>query len=354
MMSGGTGGAGTGGSGVGVGGSGSGTGGSVPQGDPITAPKETWTWVPFDDAFCADGSTTGIGVNLTDKSKDVVIFMMGGGACWDYLTCYLAQTAVNLNGYDGAKFDNDAKNTLSGSLFDRNDATNPTKDFNYVFVPYCTGDVHAGDAEQTYNGKVTKHVGFANMTAYLKRIVPTFPGASRVILSGSSAGGFGAGMNWWRTQDAFGKVRVDMIDDSGAALPDPYLPAARENTWRSAWNLNAALPPDCAECKTSLAALITYYANTFTTQRAALLTYTQDNVISQFYGISTAKFEEGLKLFTPQLEGKAGFRYFYVTGSNHVLLGDPSLTSKTGITLKDWLGKMINDDPTWASENPWM
>jgi hypothetical protein len=351
---GGTGGAGdTGGTG-GTGGGTGGAGGTFQPGDPIQAPNETWTWVPFDDAFCADGSTTGIGVNLTDKSKDVIIFMMGGGACWDQLTCYLAQTAVNLDGYDEAKFNNDVNGVLASSLFDRADAENPTKDFNFVFVPYCTGDVHSGNAEQEYGGKKTKHVGFANVTAYLSRIVPTFPDPGRVVLSGSSAGGFGAGMNWWRTQQAFGSTRVDMIDDSGPPLPAPYLSQDRENEWRAAWNLDAALPPDCLDCKTSLSALITYYADKFTTQRGALLSYTRDNVISAFYSIQTTKFEEGLKVFTKnQLEGKESFRYFYVDGQSHVLLSNPDIAAKSGVVLRDWLSQMLSDDAGWKSEHPW-
>lgn len=353
---GGTGGTGgdTGGTSSGTGGSG-GTGGTFEPGEAIQAPNETWTWVPFDDAFCANGSTTGIGVNLTDKSKNVIIFMMGGGACWNQLTCYLAKTAVNLDGYGEAKFNSDVNGVLASSLFDRDDPENPTKDFSFVFVPYCTGDVHSGNAEQEYGGKKTKHAGFANMTAYLSRIVPTFPDATRVVLSGSSAGGFGAGMNWWRTQKAFGSIRVDMIDDSGPPLPAPYLSEDRENEWRNAWNLNGSLPPDCPDCKDSLSALITYYTEKFTTQRAALLSYTKDNVISAFYGpIQTSYFEEGLKLFTKtQLEGKQSFRYFYVAGENHVLLSSPNIAAKSGVVLRDWLSLMLSDDAGWKSEHPW-
>src|SRR5262249_24982242 len=59
----------------------------LPSG-PITAEREVWTWVPFDDAFCADGNPTGLAVNLTDRSKNALIFLMGGGACWDYASCY--------------------------------------------------------------------------------------------------------------------------------------------------------------------------------------------------------------------------------------------------------------------------
>jgi hypothetical protein len=341
--------------GMGAGGEGGGGGGGIVIGDPITAPAEQWTWIPFDNAFCADGSPTGIGVNLTDKSKRVVIFLMGGGACWDQFTCYTLMTASNLDGYDGTKFQSDAQGLLSGSLFDRNDPTNPTKDDNFIFVPYCTGDVHSGDKVADYGGQQTHHVGFANMTAFLGRILPTFPDAERVLFSGSSAGGFGAGTNYWRVQDAFGSVRVDLIDDSGPALPAPYLSDEREKTWRDAWNLDVSLPPDCDACKTELNALIPYYAAKYPKSRGALLSYTQDNVISAFYGpIQTTYFEEGLKVLTKtQLEGLPNFRYYYLPGEDHVLLSNPNNVSMDGVVLKEWLKQMVEDDAAWANVQPW-
>lgn len=348
---------------IGAGGAGGGgTGGSMGQGgsdivpgDPITAPAETWTFIPFDDAVCGNGSPTGLGINLTDKSQNVIIYMMGGGACWDAFTCYTLKSAANMDGYDAAKFQNDVNAYLGSSLFDRNDPQNPTKDYSYVFIPYCTGDVHGGDNIANYNGTETHHKGLANVKAFLNRLVSTFPKAERILLSGSSAGGFGAGLNWWRVMQAFPGVRIDMIDDSAQPLPSPYLSLDRQNTWRTAWNLNGALPPDCPECQSELSALLPYYNGKTGNARGALLSYTQDNVISAFYGpINTAYFEEGLQKFTQEkLEGLSQFKYFYMTGQNHVLLGDPGLTSK-GVVLKDWLVQMINDDPNWASVNPWM
>src|SRR5206468_3191319 len=103
-------------------------------GTPIEAPARAWTWVPFDDAATL----------------------------------------------------------LTSSFFDRHDDTNPFRNDSFTFVPYCTGDVHAGSKpDANYGGRITHHVGYQNMTAYLTRLVPTFSSASRVILSGSSAGGFG-------------------------------------------------------------------------------------------------------------------------------------------------------------------
>ena len=35
-------------------------------------------------------------------------------------------------------------------IFDRSNPENPFRDFGVIFVPYCTGDVHIGDASRRY------------------------------------------------------------------------------------------------------------------------------------------------------------------------------------------------------------
>lgn len=326
---------------------------TLPPGEPIVTPKEQWTWVPFDNAFCANGSTTGIGANITDKSDKVVIYLMGGGACWSELTCYALQTAVNIDtGYGEAQFDSDSKG-LNGSLFNRDDPNNPLKDASYFFVPYCTGDVHGGDNPAAmYGDKPTMHVGFKNMTAYLSRIVATFPNVERVLLSGSSAGGFGAALNWWQTQAAFGEARVDLIDDSGPPLPPPYLSESLEGQWRAAWNLNATLPAECAECQSELSATLPFYATNLPKNRAALLSYTKDKVIASYFTITETKVAEGLGVLAQDLDPFDNFRYFYVDGNSHVLLGDPAGISQNGVVLQTWITQMLSDDPAWVSVKP--
>src|SRR5262245_37715913 len=61
---------------------------------PIGAPEFAWTWIPFENSTCANGASTGIGVNLSSLSNRVAIFLAGGGACWDELTCYTLDTAA--------------------------------------------------------------------------------------------------------------------------------------------------------------------------------------------------------------------------------------------------------------------
>jgi hypothetical protein len=322
-------------------------------GGPITAPAETWTWVPFADAFCGDGSSTGIGVNLTQRSSRVLIYLEGGGACWDAFTCYTLQTAANFStGFSASDFANLTTGLPTGSFFDRNDSTNPFKDYSYVFVPYCTGDIHAGNNVATYGAQQGHHVGFANMTAYLARLVPTFPTADRIILAGSSAGGFGALFNWYQTQQQFGAIRVDLIDDSGTLMPADVPAHGYEATQRASWNLAATTPAGCTGCATDYDAIIGFTAQAFPHQRAAFLSYTQDSVLPQFSGITATQFSAGLsEQETTLYDSYPNIHFFSKVASGHVLWTTPDLTQDT-VTVRTFLDQMVTDDPNWASVGP--
>jgi hypothetical protein len=319
----------------------------------VDTPARAWTFVPFDDAFCANGTTTGIGINPGDPGARLVIYLMGGGACWSEATCYQLHTASYIEeGYGPAQFQTDKGLLNAAAFFDRNDATNPFRNDSWVFVPYCTGDVHSGSKpDASYGGRATRHVGFQNMAAYLKRIVPTFPNPSRVILAGSSAGGFGALANWWQTQQAFGDVRVDLIDDSGPTLPTPYLSEDLEQTWRAAWNLDAATPPGCVGCADNIDAIIGFYGTQLAGHRAALLSYTQDGVISLFFQTPGTQVELGLGALANIMAPFDIWRHFYVTGSAHTVFFTPQV-AQNGVSVRTFITQMVTDDPAWASVQP--
>ena len=85
-------------------------------------------------------------------------------------------------------------------------------------MPYCTGDVHAGNNPQGVIDtlKPQQFVGYVNMGLYLKRIVPTFPGMTQVLLTGVSAGGFGALANYVQVAKEFDPIPVSLLDDQRA------------------------------------------------------------------------------------------------------------------------------------------
>ena len=90
------------------------------ESQPIVAPANTWTYVPFGDAYCGNNSTTGIGVNLSSTGNRVLIFLNGGGACWDAQTCMTLQTAANYNtGYGPNEFASQVPSLNGAPFFDR-------------------------------------------------------------------------------------------------------------------------------------------------------------------------------------------------------------------------------------------
>lgn len=329
-----------------------------PDGAAIDAPAETWTWVPFADARCANGETTGIGVNLTTRSDRVVLYLEGGGACWDEATCYTMNASAHVaDGYGeaefAAEFDPHLPKVKTAQIFDRDDPNNPFRDMSFVYVPYCTGDMHGGDNVVTYGERTTMHVGGANLVAYLARLVPTFPAAERVYLVGASAGGYGGTFNWWRVQRAFGGVRVDLVDDSGPPLDPPYLAKELSDTWRAQWNLAASLPPDCPECLETFGAIYDYYGANHTTQRWALLSYTRDWIVPIYFGFTLEEFPQAIaEIVQTHVAPYENAGYFLLDAVGHVLLTAPLPITSGGVDLQAWLGQMVADDPAWASVDP--
>ena len=141
----------------------SGGGKSVDASMGITAPAGVWTWVPIDGMACGDGSPTGIGVNLVDTSDNVMLYMQGGGACWDLNTCFTLKSAVHIEGgYGQSDFNTDIA-TLSGSYLWQRVPQNPFKDVSWIYVPYCTGDLHDGANVMMYDATHSvQHVGRTN------------------------------------------------------------------------------------------------------------------------------------------------------------------------------------------------
>jgi hypothetical protein len=161
-----------------------------------------------------------------------------------------------------------------------------------VYIPYCTGDVHFGSNEA---GMVPglespqKFVGYKNTREFMSRVVPTFQGkVDRVIVTGASAGSFGAALNYSMVSDSFGAgVRVDAVLDSGAPFEDAQWPACLQQSWRKLWKLNDSLPADCSECFNAdgggMIGLADFLIDKHPTGNIAAISSVHDEVIRLFF-----------------------------------------------------------------------
>jgi len=320
-----------------------GTDAGTDTGPAIIADPEVWTWVDVNGTACGNGARTGIGINPTQASQDVYIYMQGGGACWNEQTCFIQPRASNVStGYQSAQFQADA--TRSAYMFNRGAATNPFRNMSFIFVPYCTGDVHAGNAVQTYGAKQVHHKGAANVEAWLPRLVATFPAARRVFLGGSSAGAFGAQLNYERVAAAFPGAEVHVLADSGQMVTPA---GSLQSTWFTNWGVT--VPAACTHCTTDFTRYPAYLATTYPASRFGLLAWDRDTVLSSFFGYPADTYETlTFQLLTSSYDGRANAKYFLKQGPQHTFLGGlGTLTSTTGVKLEDWVTQWVEGNAAW-------
>ncbi len=337
-------------------------------GRAIAAPADgSWTFIDVPESKCMNGSPTGFGVSLSPSSTQVLVYFEGGGACFDLVTCLAASHA---SGFGTKDLAGALKGPASGVL-SRTDTANPFRDWSFVFIPYCTGDVHAGDNPNGPSNRA--HVGFANARHALERLIPSFPRVDRVVVSGSSAGGFGAAYNFDQVARAFPCARVDLLDDAGIPMADAYLKPCLQRLWRDTWRLDKTLPVDCADCgageKGGISRVLPFIAHKYPASHFAYLSGTEDATIRTFYGYGYSDgcaslwlmdanlFHAGLlDVRDDVLAGTSNTALYLVGGfsaTQHTFLaGDLTKTTTAGVTLPAWLDDFAAGHSSWRSEGP--
>lgn len=173
---------------------------------------EKYSWYRVDtgaDLVSSNGQRYQAALRLGD-SDNLLIYFQGGGASWDAQSAArpgLAKplVAAILTGNAGdipSKIDYTGEiiwpllSNLSG-IFDQNRVENPVRDWNILFFPYATGDLHMGNADEVYSDDDGKaftihHHGARNTQAVLDWAFKQFRSPPKVLVAGSSAGGAGA------------------------------------------------------------------------------------------------------------------------------------------------------------------
>ena len=331
-------------------------------GAPISSLNDmNWTWVDVPTAHCRDGSATGFWVNSNSASKKLMIFLEGGGACFNALTCGANPSS--------AKGGGSGPTGGTGGILNRGDMANPVHDWNFVDLPYCSGDVFAGNNPSGMVPGVTgtqQFVGYLNVAEFLKRIVPTFPDVTQVLLTGVSAGGFGSSANYGQVARAFMPVPVTLIDDSGPQMRDPYLAKCllqqQVMTWGFDKTILAECGSDCSDVGSFPIDASKHTAMLYPQAPLALIEATDDNTITAFFGfgqmnctgsfttpLSKQQFTAGLTDARMQLSGLPNIGSYIFDGTRHTSLSTQSAfdtQTATGgdggmVLLKDWVTDII-------------
>ncbi len=354
-----------------------------------------WEAVALPGATCGRGEPFKYYLNASGQPGAGIFFLLnGGGVCLKegHAPAGATGSAAQLYCMD---FDNFTDPVMNDTIFlglgaaiiptaiphfNRNDRANPFRDFHFVAVPYCTGDVFAGrmstpfdyDPDPGATFAVT-HRGNLNFVAVVEDLYRRFPADVPVVLSGMSAGGFGAIYNFpevierWR--------RTVLLPDSGIAPPHQDSLLAREGVRiAERWGARAVLPPYCAgdDCLADSLRLLTAHAEQFDGVKGpwrpfGYLQSQQDGTLVSYLELSACGYEMGLRrgLATPQ---PANLRAYVPASGKHVftLVIDPDnplgggrpFVSKGGVSFLDWFHQVATatraDDLPADAIDPWL
>lgn len=307
---------------------------------------------------CADGTRSYYTIIPREKSENLLIFMFGGGACWDAVTCSvgmaLTLTRVEPN-----------QDWINGEgVFSSTDPNNPFKDFTVVTIPYCTADVFVGDSKRDYGKPFStyevNHKGYENALNTIKEASQLFPDAKKVVLMGTSAGAIGAYTHMRNLDALFPNAQKYVLSDAGTPFQTPYISEDMYVRVLKHWDAYKGFPVDADNRPAeNFGAVLDYNRRKFPHIKFGLIHSYSDYVMTGFAvgmgapDYSTAVHDTIIYAADKQIGTDTSYqKVFYTESWGHTFTQYPFGNTKSlGVSLAEWIHGMINDGP-WENVRP--
>ncbi len=201
---------------------------------------------PGGETLCAHGTPYAFWAR-EGESNHLLIYFQGGGGCWNADTC--RETGEDFNGFYNAYITDSDAPYFNGGVLDLNRPENPFYDYDMVYIPVCTGDVHWGANTHTYTdaeeGDVTVHFnGFVNAAAALEWAYQHYSEPDSVFVTGCSAGSVGSIVHAPYIIEHYAGINPQMpIDQFGDSLSLLFAaPVDLQTDWHAFDNLPQWIP----------------------------------------------------------------------------------------------------------------
>jgi hypothetical protein len=284
---------------------------------------------------------------------NLVVYFQGGGACWNWLTC-LPYLPFQIYTPDVTDADNPALSPYG--IFDLDNPNNPFKDWSFVFIPYCTGDIHLGSKDAIYSypsgpSRTIHHRGHDNFLVVLEWITKHFKKPHEIFVAGSSAGSYGAmgGFPW--IKEAYPKSKVSVLGDAGMGVtPSQFDTRAIWNSQLPPWIFGPN--PPTIPTRETWKAIAEYYPHSKLAEFTDAWDMTQIffyDFILQTLGLShegsCASWNAQMLAGVDYKQDAPNYRSYIAAGIIHTILGRPEFYTENsaGVSLLDWLNAMVDN-----------
>jgi hypothetical protein len=332
---------------------------AAPEPGPVaelTGLQPGWNTIePGGQTVCSDGSPYEFLVRPGDPAK-LVVYFQGGGACFDGRTCdpdadptYTVNLAeLDLTRYNGIFAFDHPENPFAGSSF--------------VFAPYCTGDVHIGNRDATYQAAQSEghaahevtihHRGAINAAAVLSWTFDHFFRPDSVFVTGSSAGSIPSPYYALHIAKRYPGARVAQLGDGAGGyrgINDSSRPHEKWGTLGVVGDVPELQALESAEFNFEKL----YIASAKLLPKVTFAEYdtAEDKVQLEFLGLSGNE----AKTLAPLLEANhrdiraaaTNFRSYVAGGDVHTILARPEFyTYHVGRRrVRDWVAALAAGEP---------
>ena len=337
-----------------------GSGGGGPA--PITQLPAGWNEIaPGGDTICSRGTPFRYWVRPGTVNR-VVIEFRGGGACWNQLTCSVAGSLFQ----EEANADSHVLNELSG-IYQHDNPDNPFKDWHHVYIPYCTGDVHWGNAEVNYGSFTIQHKGAVNVRAVLDWTYENVPAPEKVFVTGCSAGAYGAALWSAHIKNHYKESDVYQLADCGAGVITDSFFQESFPTWNAIEAYPTFIPGVDPNAFNKLPQLYQVIGNHFTDMTLSQYNTAYDDNQHFYYnamgGGDAYEWSDKMQANVDEIvKTTPNFRFYMAPGFQHCILPYPNFYDVTsgGVKLVDWINDMydgtgvsnVSCEPDCGAPNP--
>jgi len=320
----------------------------TPPPSPQAELSAEWTKIePGGDTRCAHDTPYAYWVR-PGVTNNVFVYFQGGGGCYD------AESCATLGSYNDDVTDRDNPDYTIGGVFNLNHSENPFRDYTMVYVPYCTGDVHAGNRVENYTTKAGKafniyHRGYVNATTAINWVYETVKQPDSIFVTGCSAGSVGSILHTPHIIEHYPETPVIQLGDSAGGLTS-YIAWDIDGDYDAGDYFPSWIPDMQDEIAQSftLSKFYSAVANHYPTYQFSQFNAINDSTQRRYFvadGGLADDFPTALQTSLNEIESAHDNFYSYTApGERHCILKHTEFYHQEtdGVRLRDWVSNLAN------------